>query len=304
MQELFLQNRIVFKRELFFFRTCYIIHYIRGCNAREFPRQSLFGSVRAALQKAASVIILFEKGCPLHGKGTVNAMLLNSILAVIRGESVDPISVVVQLLATLVIVILVLPFHEFAHGWVAYKLGDPTAKLAGRLTFNPLASVDPIGAAALLLVGFGWAKPVPVDSRYFKNPRSGMALTALAGPVANLLASYIGCLLFYAVALFAPSNTFVYYVLVFLQYYAFINAVLAVFNLVPIPPLDGSKILAAFLSDRARYTFYQYQNILATIGMIILFSSVLDGPISALQNTVFSGVSWLASLPFQLFGVL
>lgn len=240
----------------------------------------------------------------MHGEGKVCKMLLNSILAVIRGDSVDPISVVVQVLATLVIVLLVLPFHEFAHGWVANKLGDPTAKLMGRLTFNPLASVDPLGAAALLLVGFGWAKPVPVDSRYFKNQRSGMALTALAGPVANLLASFIGCLLFYAVYAFVPYNMVVYYLLVFLQYYAFINAVLAVFNLVPIPPLDGSKILAAFLSDRARYKFYQYQNILATIGMIILFSSVLDGPIAMVENAVFSGVSWLAALPFRLFGVL
>ena len=84
----------------------------------------------------------------------------------LRGGSVDPISVLMQILATLVIIFLVLLFHEFAHGWAANKLGDPTAKLAGRLTFNPLASVEPLGAVFLLLFGFGWAKPVPVDSRY------------------------------------------------------------------------------------------------------------------------------------------
>lgn len=231
-------------------------------------------------------------------------MLLNSIFSLIRGESVDPIGVVIQILATLVIVFLVLPFHEFAHGWVANKLGDPTARLEGRLTFNPLASIDPMGAAALLLVGFGWAKPVPIDSRYFKNQRSGIALTALAGPVANLLASYVGCLLFYAVGVFAPYNIVVHYILMFLDYYAFINAVLAVFNLIPIPPLDGSKILASFLSDRARFTFYQYQNILGFIGMILLFSSVLDGPIAMLENMVYGGIDWIASLPFRLFGAL
>ena len=95
-------------------------------------------------------------------------MLFNSIMTLLRGGSVDPISVLMQILATLVIIFLVLPFHEFAHGWAANKLGDPTAKLAGRLTFNPLASVEPLGAVFLLLFGFGWAKPVPVDSRYFK----------------------------------------------------------------------------------------------------------------------------------------
>ncbi|MBP3704797.1 MAG: site-2 protease family protein [Clostridia bacterium] len=230
-------------------------------------------------------------------------MLLNSIMTLLRGGSVDPIEVLIQVIATIVIIILVLPFHEFAHGWAAYKLGDPTAKNAGRLTFNPLASVEPMGAAALLLLGFGWAKPVPVDSRYFKNPRSGMALVSLAGPAANLLASFVGCVLFYAILAFAPMNAFVYYVLVFLDYYAFINAVLAVFNLVPIPPLDGSKILASCLNESARYKFYQYQGILSMVGLVILASSALDGPISAVQNAVYGGVSWLASLPFELLGL-
>lgn len=231
-------------------------------------------------------------------------MLFNSILTLLRGGNIDPISVVMQILATVVIIFLVLPFHEFAHGWVANKLGDPTARLAGRLTFNPLASVDPMGAVFLLLFGFGWAKPVPVDSRYFKNERSGMALTALAGPVANLIAAYIGSLIFYAVWAFAPYSTVVGYILVFLNYYAFINTVLAVFNLVPIPPLDGSKILASLLSDRARFKFYQYQNVLAMVGMIILVSGTLSGPLSAAENAIYDGVSWLASLPFRLFGVL
>lgn len=231
-------------------------------------------------------------------------MLFNSILTLLRSGNIDPISVVMQILATVVIIFLVLPFHEFAHGWVANKLGDPTARLAGRLTFNPLASVDPMGAVFLLLFGFGWAKPVPVDSRYFKNERSGMALTALAGPVANLIAAYIGSLIFYAVWAFAPYSTVVGYILVFLNYYAFINTVLAVFNLVPIPPLDGSKILASLLSDRARFKFYQYQNVLAMVGMIILVSGTLSGPLSAAENAIYDGVSWLASLPFRLFGVL
>ena len=205
-------------------------------------------------------------------------------MTLLRGGSVDPLSVIIQILATLVIVFLALPLHELAHGWVAYKLGDPTAKYEGRLTLNPLASIDPMGAMFLLLFGIGWAKPVPIDSRYFKNPRSGVALTSLAGPAANLLASYVGCIIYYAIAAFAPYN--------------------AVFNLVPLPPLDGSKILAALLSDRARYKFYQYQNMLSMIGMLLIVSGALTGPLSVLENAVYSGVSWLAALPFRLVGVL
>ena len=194
-------------------------------------------------------------------------------------------------------------FHEVAHGFAAYKLGDPTARLSGRLTFNPLASIDPLGAVFLLLFGFGWARPVPVDSRYFKNERTGMALTALAGPAANLIAAYAGALIFYAIGIFAPYNAVVHYILIFINYYAMINTVLAVFNLVPIPPLDGSKILASFLSDRARFKFYQYQSMLSMVGMVLLVSGMLSGPIGMAENAVYSGVLWLARLPFQLFGV-
>ena len=224
-------------------------------------------------------------------------MLFNSIMSLLRGGSVDPVGVLMQILATLVIIFLVLPFHEFAHGWAANKLGDPTARLSGRLTFNPL------GAVFLLLFGFGWARPVPVDSRYFKNERTGMALTALAGPAANLIAAYAGALIFYAIGIFAPYNAVVHYILIFFNYYAMINTVLAVFNLVPIPPLDGSKILASFLSDRARFKFYQYQSMLSMVGMVLLVSGMLSGPIGMAENAVYSGVLWLARLPFQLFGV-
>ena len=214
-------------------------------------------------------------------------------MTLLRGGSVDPLSVIIQILATLVIVFLALPLHELAHGWVAYKLGDPTAKYEGRLTLNPLASIDPMGAMFLLLFGIGWAKPVPIDSRYFKNPRSGVALTSLAGPAANLLASYVSCVIYYAIAAFAPYNAFVHYIIGF-----------AIFNLLPLPPLDGCKILAALLSDRARYKFSQYQNMRSMIGMLLIVSGALTGPLSVLENAVYGGVSWLAALPFRLVGVL
>lgn len=231
-------------------------------------------------------------------------MLFSSIMNLLRGVPVDPMSVVTQVIATLFIIVLVLPFHEFAHGFVANKFGDPTARLSGRLTFNPLASVDPMGAVCLLLFGFGWARPVPVDPRYFKNARTGMALTALAGPVANLIAGLLGAILFFALGIFVPRSVPMNYVLSFLNYYVLINAILAVFNLVPIPPLDGSKILASFLSDRARYAFYQYQNILATVGMVLLFTGILSGPLSSVYYTVYDAIRFVAALPFRLFGAL
>ena len=190
-------------------------------------------------------------------------------MTLLRGGAVDPLSVIIQILATLVIVFLALPLHELAHGWVAYKLGDPTAKYEGRLTLNPLASIDPMGAMFLLLFGIGWAKPVPIDSRYFKNPRSGVALTSLAGPAANLLASYVGCVIYYAIAAFAPYNAFVHYILLFFSYFSFIN-----------------------------------QNMLSMIGMLLIVSGALTGPLNVLENAAYGGVSWLAALPFRLAGVL
>ena len=122
-------------------------------------------------------------------------MLIDVIRTLFSGGRVDISTVLAQLLSTLFVIFCILPLHEFAHGWTANKLGDPTARLAGRLTFNPLASVEPVGALALLLFGFGWAKPVPVDSRYFKKPRRDMAITALAGPLSNLLAGCLGAVL-------------------------------------------------------------------------------------------------------------
>ena len=118
------------------------------------------------------------------------------ILSMIRSGSVDIISAIVYIISSLMVIFLVMPLHEWAHGFVAYRLGDRTAKLQGRLTLNPLAHIDYIGAAMILLIGFGWAKPVPVDPRYFKKPKRDMALTALAGPVSNLLAAIVSGLIF------------------------------------------------------------------------------------------------------------
>lgn len=231
-------------------------------------------------------------------------MLIDSLRTLFSGGSVDMMGIVAQILSVIVVILLILPFHEFAHGWVAYKLGDPTAKFQGRLTFNPLASVDYMGALWLLLFGFGWAKPVQVDSRNFKKPRRDMALVSLAGPLANVIAAFAGALVFFAVYAFAPYNSFVSFIISFLSFYISVNMSLAVFNLLPIPPLDGSKILASFLPQRMYESFYRYQNIIVMICFVLLFTGVLSGPLGYLQGLLSKGVLYVASRPFVWLGLI
>ena len=231
-------------------------------------------------------------------------MLINTLLSLLRGYHVDLGTVAAQVISILFVILCILPLHELAHAWVANKLGDPTAKLEGRLTFNPLASVDPMGALALLLFGFGWAKPVPVDSRYFRKPKRDMAITALAGPVSNLLAALVGAVLVVVMEVFAPYNGVTQFIYNVLYYYVVVNISLAVFNLIPMPPLDGSRIVAAFLSDRAMYTYYRYQNLFVMVMFLLLLSGALSGPLATAQTFFANIIFSLARAPFQLFGLL
>ena len=232
-------------------------------------------------------------------------MLYQVFRSILSGSPVNFPSVVMQILAVLFIIFCILPLHEFAHGWMAEKLGDSTARYNGRLTMNPLASIDPLGALAILLFGFGWAKPVPVNPRNFRNPKGDMAITALAGPVSNLLAALAGALVYnlFSLALrpFLP-DVLLLLLEFFFQYYIGINVMLAVFNLIPLPPLDGSRILGAFLSDRALFKYYQNQRVIMIVLFALLFMGVLDVPLGILQAGAQSAISWLAALPFRLFG--
>lgn len=231
-------------------------------------------------------------------------MLFSVIRSLSSGQPVDLWTVLAQVISVVFVIICILPLHEFAHGWVANKLGDPTAKLAGRLTFNPLASVDPMGAAALILFGFGWAKPVPVDSRYFKKPKRDMAVTALAGPVSNLLAAFVGAVLVAVMEAFVPANGATRFLFNVLYYYVVVNISLAVFNLLPAPPLDGSRIIGAFLSDRALAAYYRYQNIFVMLVFVLMFSGALSGPLYTVQNFLAKIIFTIAEAPFRLFGAL
>jgi len=176
-----------------------------------------------------------------------------------------------------------LTIHEFAHGFIAYQLGDPTAKIAGRLTLNPLRHLDPLGTVAFFIFKFGWAKPVPVNSGYFHNPKQGMLWVALAGPASNLGLAVISAILAKTVWFlsdFLPySNTSQAILIPFQQMLiasVWINLVLAICNFLPVPPLDGGRILAGLLPDRLATSFRQLERYGFIIILFLAFSGVLS----------------------------
>jgi Zn-dependent protease len=167
--------------------------------------------------------------------------------------------------------LVALVFHEVAHGYVAYLLGDPTAKSQGRLTLNPLKHLDPLGTLAFFFVQFGWAKPVPVNARYFRDPRKGMMYTALAGPGINFTLAALFALAFHMLAAFGITGRSPLYAITYFG--VFVNLILGAFNLLPIPPLDGSNVVAYFLPPQAAYKYMS----LSRYGFIILIGVILLG---------------------------
>ncbi len=213
-------------------------------------------------------------------------------------------SYVIQLLLSLPVVMIALSFHEAAHGYAAYKLGDPTAHSLGRITMNPAKHLDVLGFLCMLLFGFGWAKPVPINTRYFKKPRRDIIISSVAGPLSNVLLAFIFALIMkiYIIAIgfiplpADPISTMKFLFYCFLFYGIRLNISLAVFNLLPIPPLDGSRLLTSFLPPKAAYWVMKNERIIYFVLLIALFIGVLD----PLLNIVTGG---LMDLIYLIFGI-
>ncbi len=200
----------------------------------------------------------------------------------------------IQILAH-VIVLLTIPLHECAHGLVSLWLGDPTAKAAGRLTLNPLRHLDVLGSISMLILGVGWAKPVPVNPYYYKKRRLGMAVTAAAGPLSNLLLAYVFVLVYKLCAwcsLAGQGGALLDNICLVLYMVVLVNINLAVFNLLPIPPFDGSRIVNLVLPEKLYFRVMRYERYIMFALLLVFYLGVLDAPLGWLRTGLFNALDW------------
>ncbi len=192
--------------------------------------------------------------------------------------------------------LLALVIHECSHGYVSTKLGDPTPRIQGRLSLNPLVHLDPVGTILMILTGFGWAKPVEVNPMYYKDRKKGMALVAIAGPLSNLLLAFVSLLIYFLFAVIihytkiGVSAKLLQIVGTACSYSAQVNLCFFVFNLIPIPPLDGSRILGMFLKDSTYYKMMQYERYSMFLIMFLSLTGMLDSVIGTGMNLFYGGI--------------
>ena len=222
------------------------------------------------------------------------------------GQLLSDTNALLSLLLTLPAVLIAITFHEFAHAFAADKLGDDTARRQGRLNLNPLSHIDPIGMVMLIFAGFGWGKPVEINPRNFnRNIKMPVAeaIVAAAGPIMNFTLAIIFCVIYVAIMKFAPMFIFTQIggiVIILLRVCISINIGLGIFNLIPLPPLDGSKILAAFLPYSAKDWLEKYYNIFYIVFVVIWVTGIAGNIISPIISAVDKGLIYLIT---KLFGM-
>jgi Zn-dependent protease len=211
----------------------------------------------------------------------------------------------IQMLYTVPVLLIAFPVHELSHALTAKMLGDPTAKNMGRLTLNPFKHLDVLGTICLILFRFGWAKPVPINPYNFKNPRAGMAITALSGPLSNLVLGFISIVFMDLLGMGSYTNgtlfTILSIVYKLLYYSAWINISLCIFNLIPLPPLDGEKILGFFLPESAQAFFDRYAMYFQVVLMLLLFTPIITTPLSYMVTNIFNNLDSFVQTIFGLF---
>ena len=212
------------------------------------------------------------------------------------GENASFSGAISYVIASLLIIFVTLPFHEFAHAFVADKLGDKTARYQRRLTLNPIAHIDYFGALCVILFGYGWARPVPVNANNFKKPKRDMALTAAAGPVMNLTLAFVGAFFHFA---FLGNTAVILKIVSMLSYFFYVlNITLAVFNLLPIPPLDGWKVMGALLPARIYWKIMAYERYVSFAIIILIFTGALSVPLGFISGLFEQIITFLPRIIF------